>query len=181
MTDRSAAGIPGQPPAGGASASRPGAAEPTCAAPPASIRPLRSEDLPHVTAIEQASFTTPWSEQTFSNLLGRSNACLLAAVNADERVLGYAAVWFAGGAGELGNLAVELTDRRSGVGSMLVNAILEEGRARGARQIFLEVRETNLNAQSLYERHGFEVVGRRKNYYAGPVEDALVMRRLLIR
>lgn len=150
-------------------------------APPPTIRPLHQDDFREVTAIERASFATPWPEQTFLNLLRRSNACLLSAVDSDQRVLGYAAIWFSHGEGELGNLAVDPTARRTGVGSLLLKAILREGRTREARQIFLEVRETNLNAQSLYERHGFELVGRRENYYESPVEDALVLRCLLIR
>ena len=84
---------------------------------PPTIRPLRQDDLREVTAIERVSFATPWSEQTFLNLLKRSNACLLSAVSSDRRVLGYAAVWFAGGEGELGDLAVDPAARRTGVGS----------------------------------------------------------------
>ena len=145
---------------------------------PVEVRALRESDLPGVVAIEEASFTTPWSRRTFSNLLGRPNARLLAAVRGDE-LLGYAALWFAGGAAELGDLAVRDGMRRQGVGSRLLRAAIEEAARREAGEMFLEVRAGNRGAQALYRRHGFEVVGRRPRYYVKPAEDALVMRRTI--
>lgn len=147
------------------------------------VRSVLARDLSQVNEIEEASFATPWSPRTFENLLRRDNAKLFAAVDAedDSRVLGYAAVWFAGGQGELGDLAVHPDVRRAGIGSRLVEAVLEDARGRGLQELFLEVRQGNLSAQALYRRHGFEVVGRRRGYYRDPVEDALVMRRLLAR
>lgn len=145
------------------------------------IRAMSPEDIQQVGDIERASFATPWSDQTFTNLLKRPNATLVCAVDASDVVLGYAAVWFAGGEGELGDLAVDPSRRRQGIGTRLVETILQTGRLQGARQIFLEVRETNLNAQALYLKHGFDVVGRRSAYYSNPKEDALIMRCLLIR
>ncbi len=149
------------------------------------IRPLLESDLGQVTAIEEACFAAPWSERTFRNLLRRPDAFLLSAVYEavyeEERVAGYAAVWFAGREAELGDLAVAPNDRRRGIGGELVEAVLHEARSRGVVQIFLEVREGNQSAQGLYRSRGFEIVGRRRGYYAGPKEDALIMRRLLVR
>ncbi len=145
------------------------------------IRPLRESDLGQVTAIEEVCFATPWSERTFRNLLRRPDAVLLSAVYAEERIAGYAAVWFVGREAELGDLAVNPDDRRRGIGGELVDAVLKEARVRGVVRIFLEVREGNRSAQDLYRGRGFEIVGRRRGYYAGPKEDALVMRRLLVR
>ena len=152
------------------------------------IRPLLESDLEQVTAIEEACFTAPWSERTFRNLLRRPDAFLLSAVYEamyavyeEERVAGYAAVWFVGREAELGDLAVAPSDRRRGIGGELVAAVLEEARSRGVVRIFLQVREGNQSAQGLYRSRGFEIVGRRRGYYAGPKEDALIMRRLLVR
>ena len=145
------------------------------------IRPLIEADLGQVTAIEEACFATPWSERTFRNLLRRRDAVLLSAVCEEERIAGYAAVWFVGREAELGDLAVAPNDRRRGIGGELVDAVLGEARTRGVVRIFLEVREGNRSAQGLYRSRGFEIVGRRRGYYAGPKEDALVMRRLLVR
>lgn len=145
------------------------------------IRPLLESDLGQVTEIEKACFATPWSERTFRNLLRRPDAVLLSAVYEERRVAGYAAMWVVGREAELGDLAVAPNDRRRGIGGELVEAVLAEARTRGVVRIFLEVREGNRSAQGLYLSRGFEIVGRRRGYYAGPKEDALVMRRLLVR
>lgn len=141
------------------------------------VRAMRADDLPAVVEIESLSFRTPWSEQTFRNLLRRSNACLIVAENAAGFVLGYAVTWFAGAECELGDLAVDPSVRRRGIGSRLLGVLLEDAGRRGAASVFLEVRMSNIEAQHLYERWGFRPVGTRPGYYASPLEDALVMRR----
>lgn len=147
---------------------------------PPRVRRLAEADLPQVVAIEEASFRTPWSERTFRNLLRRPDARLFSVEAGGGRVVGYAAVWFAGREGELGDLAVDPEARRLGIGTRLVDAVLAEARARGAHRISLQVREGNRAAQSLYRSRGFEVVRRFPRYYADPTEDALIMRRPLI-
>jgi ribosomal-protein-alanine N-acetyltransferase len=77
-------------------------------------------------------------------------------------------------------VAVALEERGRGTGRRLIEAALERVRQRGARECFLEVRESNVIARSLYERCGFQAIGRRRSYYTRPVEDALVMRRDLL-
>lgn len=137
---------------------------------------MRAADLPQVLDIESASFATPWSSRTFLNLLRRPNAALFVAENSARRVLGYAVVWFAGPEGELGDVAVRTDLRRTGIGSALVDRVLEEAEERGATEVYLEVREGNEGARKLYMGLGFEVVGRRPSYYTEPVEDALLMK-----
>jgi len=149
--------------------------------PASRIRAMTEGDVEAVMVIERSAFPSPWSEVTISNLLKRKNARLFVAVDAADRVLGYAAVWFAGSNGELGSLAVDALRRESGVGSQLLASVFAEARARGTRSMYLEVREGNWRAQRLYQRRGFEAIGRRKSYYKDPVEDAVVMRRLLAR
>ena len=145
------------------------------------IRRLIEQDLTEVMVIEEASFATPWSRSIFANLLRRPTACLFSAVDGRERIVGYAAVWFVGDEGELGDLAVDPRARRTGVGSLLVQAVFEEGRGRAIRRLFLAVRESNVSAQSLYRRHGFEIAGHRPGYYTNPVEGAVLMQSFLIR
>jgi ribosomal-protein-alanine N-acetyltransferase len=77
---------------------------------------------------------------------------------------------------ELGNVAVADEWRGRGIGARLLREVLDRAGRRGMREIFLEVRPSNHVAQRLYERHGFREVGRRRNYYLEPPEDALVMR-----
>jgi ribosomal-protein-alanine N-acetyltransferase len=81
--------------------------------------------------------------------------------------------------GELANLAVAPELRSRGIGRLLLDAILQNATTRGVRQLYLEVRESNVAARGLYLGRGFEQVGRRKRYYRSPTEDALILRRAL--
>ncbi|UCG75807.1 MAG: ribosomal protein S18-alanine N-acetyltransferase [Gemmatimonadota bacterium] len=132
-------------------------------------------DVRDVVAIERDSYALPWSAATFRALLQRRNTLLRVAE--DRRgVAGYAVLWLAAEEAELGNLAVRPGRRQRGIGRLLLQHVLEEAAARGARAIFLEVRESNSVALRLYEGAGFRVVGTRPDYYASPREAALVMR-----
>lgn len=142
------------------------------------IRPMRTADLPQVMKIEVECFTMPWSEATFRGLLRRSDADLFVAED-DGLILGYAAFWAVLDQGELGNVSVEPGSRRRGIGERLIAAVLQRAQERGVREVYLEVRVSNRGAQTLYERFGFAEVGRRRNYYLEPIEDALVMRRTI--
>src|SRR5690606_35905227 len=117
------------------------------------IRPARVEDVPQIMAIERASYSMPWTEATFRGLIERSDADVLAA-EVGGRVVGYAAWWVVVDQGELGNLAVAPEWRRRGVGTRLLEAVIEQSRGRGVRELFLEVRVSNDGAQRLYQRHG---------------------------
>lgn len=143
------------------------------------LRRLREADLERVMEIETLCFSTPWKEATFRGLLRRPDTDLVAAER-DGRLEGYAVCWTVVDQSELGNVAVAPEARSGGIGRALVEAVLERVRGRGARECFLEVRESNQVAQALYREMGFEVVGRRKAYYALPTEDALVMRVFLM-
>lgn len=140
-----------------------------------SLRDLRPADLPRVVEIEQSSFSTPWRRSTFEGLLRRSDADLIAAT-VDGQLAAYAITWTIMDQAELGNVAVSPEARRRGLGRMLVQAALSRVYRRGARECFLEVRESNQVARRLYESLGFTAIGRRRRYYSSPVEDALVMR-----
>lgn len=142
------------------------------------IRRMRLADLPRVMDIEVESFTMPWSEATFRGLLRRSDADLFVA-ELDGELVGYAVFWAVLDEGELGNVSVAPAYRRRGIATTLVNAVLSRAAERGVRDVYLEVRVSNSGAQDLYNRFGFEQVGRRRNYYIQPVEDAFVMRKRL--
>lgn len=139
------------------------------------IRPMLGADLPRVMEIETASFSTPWKEPTFRSLMRRTDTDLFVAEQ-EGRVVGYTACWTVIDQSELGNVAVAAEARGRGIGGALVDAVVARVRERGAAELFLEVRESNRSAQSIYRDRGFVVVGRRRSYYAHPTEDALVMR-----
>ena len=138
------------------------------------VRRMREADLDLVMAIEQASFSTPWSRESFGNLIARRDADLWVAT-VDDRLVGYAVVWYVAEEGELGNLAVAAGWRRQGIASRLLDWTLARARERGAKRLFLEVRPSNFAAHTLYEIRGFVPVGVRRRYYRAPVEDARLM------
>lgn len=155
------------------------------------IRVMRESDLEEVLRIERTSFAVPWTAATFVGLLRRTDAHLFVAEaerptggdgtarRGTVSVVGYAAVWVVLDQAELGDIAVDGGWRRRGVGQRLMDAVLVRMRALRVRELYLEVRASNADAQRLYLRNGFLEVGRRRNYYSQPREDALVLRRLL--
>jgi len=127
-----------------------------------------------VHAIEQASFSDPWSLRDFRECVASDIVFLVAA--APEGVAGYVIAQDAADEGEILNLAVASARLRGGIGRALVEQVLAALAERGARQVFLEVRESNGAARALYASLRFEEVGRRSSYYRRPVEDAIVLR-----
>jgi [ribosomal protein S18]-alanine N-acetyltransferase len=142
------------------------------------IRRMRAADLPQVMLIELSTFTMPWSESTFRGLLRRKDSDLFVA-DLKGDVAGYAVFWSVLDQGELGNVAVDDESRGHGIGTKLIQAVLDCADERGVREVFLEVRKSNVRAQDLYKSFGFSEVGRRKNYYLEPLEDALVMKKVI--
>jgi ribosomal-protein-alanine N-acetyltransferase len=142
------------------------------------LRPAAGTDVHPVVEIERGSFSDPWSPGSFSSLIRNRDVYFRVAV-ADGAVAGYVVAWFAAGQGEIANIAVAPWVRGRGVGARLLDAALAEAAARGADEVFLEVRDSNATARSLYASRGFAAVGRRRNYYRRPVEDALVLRKEL--
>lgn len=143
------------------------------------VRPMRREDVEEVVAIEGAAFTTPWSPATFTALLEQPRAVLLVLERGEEGVVGYAILWCVLDEGELANIALREDVRGEGLGGVLLDRVLAVARERGVRSLYLEVRESNTAARGLYASRGFGEVGRRRNYYDDPREDARVLKKIL--
>ena len=142
------------------------------------IEPVSKLELGDIVALERASFSDPWSEASFAAVLNEPLAFFAAARDpASQGVAGYVVAWFVADEGEIANLAVREPTRRRGIGAALLDAALDEGRRRGAQAIYLEVRDSNAAARALYASRDFAEVGRRRNYYRKPMEDAIVLRR----
>jgi ribosomal-protein-alanine N-acetyltransferase len=131
-----------------------------------------------VHAIERAAFSDPWSAAQLGECLTGGLDFLVA--ERDGRVVGYVVAVRAADEAEILNLCVAPTARRAGTGRALVRAILERVAAHGARAAYLEVRDSNRAARRLYEGEGFAPVGRRRDYYRRPVEDAIVLRSAIL-
>jgi [ribosomal protein S18]-alanine N-acetyltransferase len=144
----------------------------------ASFRSATQGDVPAVVAIECISFGDPWSEATFRDLLRLRHAIFLVATEGrGGSVCGYVIAAVVAGEAEVLNLAVAPQWRGRGLGGRLLDAGLGIVGERGAREVFLEVRESNSAALALYTSRGFATLTRRAKYYRNPVEDALVLRR----
>ena len=103
------------------------------------------------------------------------NSTCIVAVTDDRTVLGYAGITVVLDEGYINNIAVARKYRRMGLGSDLLGVFLRFAEAQNLSFLTLEVRDTNLAARALYHKFGFEEVGRRKNYYDKPTEDAILM------
>ncbi len=146
---------------------------------PFHIRDLARGDLPEVASIESRSFSDPWSEGSFVELLTAGGHLVALGAIGREGVIGYLLARDVAGTSEVMNLAVDPAFRGSGVGQALLKAGVGRLVAAGSREIYLEVRESNRNALVLYHRNGFRSIGMRRAYYQRPTEDALVLRRVL--
>ena len=141
------------------------------------LRPAAREDLPALAALELLCFSDPWSEEGLaSQLCAESGETAVAVLGG--RVVGYLAMTLIPPEAEICRVAVDPACRRMGIGRRLLSDFFE--RHPETESVFLEVRESNLPAQNCYARAGFVPVGRRKNYYELPKEDALLMGRQLL-
>lgn len=144
---------------------------------PCRLRPATAADAAPVAAIEAAVFSDPWSVESIRESIGMPWMFTWVAEDAAGGVVGYVFCREIAGESELLNIAVAPGLRRSGLGARLLDAALGWAEARGARETFLEVRESNRAAITLYEKVGFRAVGRRRGYYEAPAEDAILYRR----
>ena len=138
------------------------------------IENARPEHDGAIAALDARCFPDPWPEDRIARLRERFAVAL-----EGETLLGYLALSTVLDEGSIDNIAVLPEYRRRGVAEALLRAAIRRGRERALAFITLEVRAGNAPAIALYEKHGFARVGRRKNYYEKPREDAILMTLVL--
>jgi ribosomal-protein-alanine N-acetyltransferase len=141
-------------------------------------------DMQAIIGIEQSSVEAPhWSEGVWRAVLAKEERSepLRATFLAESggRVVGFVVVSCAGGMAELESVAVEVGERRQGVGKALCIAAMAWARGRALKLIELEVRASSVGAVALYRSLGFMERGTRRRYYRDPIEDAVMMSALL--
>ena len=143
------------------------------------IRPIQENDIPSVLKIEQASYRFPWSERIFLDCVAAGYHCRVLLKEGD--VAGYCIVAHAAEEVHILNICVGPEYRREGCARLLIKNEISIGAESGAKEIYLEVRVSNLGAIDLYKGLGFKNVGVRKDYYptGSGREDAYVFRLLL--
>ena len=144
------------------------------------IRCMQMEDLPHVLRNERRAYTHPWSEGIFQDCLTRGHECWLMIYGG--RIVGHGIISVAAGESHLLNVCVHPECQGSGFGRAMVEHLLRRAQARNAGSMFLEVRSSNMVAYQLYEKLGFNEIGRRENYYPACAgrEDAIVLVKELL-
>ncbi len=143
------------------------------------IEPLTSPaEIDDILRIESISFTNPWTREMYlSELEHRNVAFFYIARDAFGEAIGFCSFWIVLDELHINNLAVLPEHRRAGVASALLDRVLADAAARGARRAALEVRASNGAALQLYDRFGFRTTAIRRGYYTRPDEDALVLWR----
>ena len=133
--------------------------------------------LEQIEAIERQCFSCPWTLEQLRSQLSGERHVFLAAVDAGGAVLGYVGMMHVLDEGYISNVAVAPAYRRQGVAAALISALMTRAEKLNLAFVTLEVRAGNEPAKALYAKHGFVPVGRRKNYYDLPKEDAILMTR----
>ncbi len=145
---------------------------------PIRIVPMTADHLDALERLEKICFSRPWSRRMLAEELENACAAFLVAEDAASgEVLGYAGVLVMADEGYITNVAVFPEVRRCGVAAQLIEVFMNFARANHLAFLTLEVRPSNAAAIALYRGFGFEEVGRRKNYYDLPKEDALLLTR----
>jgi ribosomal-protein-alanine acetyltransferase len=139
---------------------------------PVAVRTAGLNDVPAILALEQeAPGAAHWTSEQYNKLVGRG--VVLLAEEAGE-LCGFIGAQVVAGEWEIENLVVAARVLRRGIASELMRELIQRAQGEAASAILLEVRESNLPARGLYEKHGLREVGGRRGYYADPVEDAIL-------
>ena len=143
----------------------------------------QADELEPILAIEQRSFRWPWGRLSFEGELSCQNACnyivKLQTNGAGEQVPAYAFFRLAADELHLLKIAVSPAWRGHGIATRLLERCFAHRAEQGATSVHLEVRPSNTPAIELYEKLGFEVIGRRHKYYTETNEDAVLMMKNL--
>ena len=140
-----------------------------------SIRKMMVDDVTTVVDLDQKSFSLPWPERSFRFELTDNPASRCWVAELDGRVVGMIVVWLIVDEAHVATLATHPDHRRLGIGRRLLAHALRQIMQDGARSSFLEVRASNLAAQEMYRKFGYEATGRRRHYYRDNDEDAILM------
>ena len=139
------------------------------------IVPMTADHLDEVAELERVCFTTPWSRNMLAEELDNYLSAFLVALDDNDNVAGYAGLQAVLDEGYITNVAVRPDCRRQGIAGKLLQVFLDFAKGNHLAFLSLEVRASNYDAIALYGSRGFRSVGRRKNYYAHPREDAIIM------
>lgn len=139
-----------------------------------SIDYMTEADAKEAAVIEADCFSQPWNELAFSNAVKDDNYVYITAKDADI-LIGYAGCVISFDEADVTNIAVTKGYRRQGIAEELLNNLMRLAYNKGVKKMYLEVRESNESARNLYNKLGFEQIGKRRAFYQRPTEDAVLM------
>ncbi len=142
------------------------------------IEEMTLETVGAVAEIEKAYFSLPWSYDAFLAELDNPRSVTYVARTRDK-VVAFLNAGFILDEGTVNNVAVLSEYRKNGIGEALLCQVISHCRAHGIATLTLEVRKSNLSAIQLYQKHGFLLVGERRNFYSQPTEDALLLTKII--
>lgn len=140
-------------------------------------RTAEERDIDRLTELDAICFSLPWSRNSFHEELCENPLAFYIVIESDGMVIGYAGLWKILTEGHITNVAVDPAMRRKGLAELLLRELIDQAEGMGIRMFTLEVRPSNEAANGLYEKLGFAVMGRRKQYYEDNGEDALILWR----
>ena len=146
-----------------------------------SIVDVSSEHIASIEELEKLCFSSPWNQEQLKKQMKDHMHEFIAAISDDGSVLGYVGMMYVLDEGYIANVAVSPEYRRKGIADRIINELCLICDEHKLSFVTLEVRASNIAAISLYTKHDFEQVGRRKNYYDLPKEDAILMTKFLNR
>ena len=136
------------------------------------VRPGTLEEIPSMIVLErQSTSAAHWSEESYRQIFQQSVRIALV-IDDEGPIRGFLIARITCEECELENIVVASSNQRCGLASKLMQELIAVARAQGATRVFLEVRESNVAARSLYEKCGFVISGHRKSYFVDPAEDA---------
>ncbi len=140
-----------------------------------SFRPMAQNDLDKVLEIEKQSFVNPVSKNKLIKEISYNHLARYYIMLLDDIIIGYFGMWIISSEGHILNIAIDPKYRGKGYGNDLLIELIKIAKENLVNKLTLEVRETNDPAKNLYKKYNFKVLGRRKDYYREPTEDALIM------
>lgn len=140
------------------------------------ILKMAESHVPQIAELEKLCFHDPWSISSIASEVNNRLSLWLVAAE-DDQVIGYVGSQTVLGETDMMNIAVHPEYRKQGIATLLINDLVDKLKEQGSHSLMLEVRASNEPAISVYRKLDFMEVGRRKNYYRNPKEDALILRK----
>ena len=140
------------------------------------ILPLDTAHIAEIVRLEARCFSNPWSSEAFASVCENAMYTYYMAIDSvSGSICGCGGMYTVLDSADITNIAVLPDYREKGIGSLLLEGLIEYAEKNGVTSLHLEVRESNSAARRLYEKFGFEIDGKRKKYYRRPTEDAILM------